>query len=730
MRFDMIGLVCGGAARDLTVHMRVSEDGEVWGEWLSAPVERAADRGGRDQSFTDPVWVGSARRVQLAVTAPSGDAGRRVPSPRLVFLNTSGDASAIDGLAAAVRRFASTVAGLRTSVDALAMTREPTIVTRSQWGANESWRSSDGPYYAPVKMVFVHHTVSRNSYSRSQAAGIVRGVYYYHAVSLGWSDIGYNFLIDRYGTVYEGRRGGVTRGVIGAQTLGFNTGSTGVSLIGTFTSASPPSAMTAALKKFLAWKLDVHHVDPRGTAAMTCAHGQKYRTGQTVTFPAIAGHRQANYTTCPGNGVYSLLPGMRKAVGNMGLPKIYAFALDRTAISPNGDAVAEKLTTRFTVSEPASWTVTVQDAAGVPVRRLTGAGDAVRTSWNGRADGGAVVADGAYRLVASAESDRGEARAAVAAIRVDTRAPQAKELKLSTSVFSPNGDLYADKVRLTYRGDESVSARLAVRDEAGTTVRVLHGWRAVGTARKTMAWDGRVKADGELVRGPEGRYAFELLLRDAAGNIGTLTTPVNLDLTLGFLKVKPASFSPTGDGVKDTATFSFKLTRRADVTVRVLDGQTMVRRFGMGSRGAGTQSVVWDGLDDHGAAAPSRAYRVEVAANGAEATARVVKPVTVDRTRPRISAPLTATVKLGSTLRLSYTVRDGYSATARVRVTVTRASSGAVVKTLDRGWVTTGKTHVVSWKPLARRGYVATFRAVDRAGNGQVETVATRISVR
>ena len=139
-------------------------------------------------------------------------------------------------------------------------------------------------------MAFVHHTASGNDYSAAEAPAIVRGVYAYHTKSLHWSDVGYNFLIDRYGTIYEGRYGGVTRGVIGAQVLGFNTGSTGISVIGTFTDATPPSRTVTSLERLLEWKLDVHHVDPQGTGTLVCGYGQKFATGQRVTF---RGHRRA-----------------------------------------------------------------------------------------------------------------------------------------------------------------------------------------------------------------------------------------------------------------------------------------------------------------------------------------------------------------------------------------------------------------------------------------------------
>ena len=109
---------------------------------------------------------------------------------------------------------------------------------RGARGAPTSRSSKHAPSYAPaIRFAVVHHTAGTNDYSPAQAAAILRGIELYHVKSNGWNDIGYNFLVDRYGTVYEGRAGGVDRNVIGAHALGFNTGSVGVAVMGTFTSA-------------------------------------------------------------------------------------------------------------------------------------------------------------------------------------------------------------------------------------------------------------------------------------------------------------------------------------------------------------------------------------------------------------------------------------------------------------------------------------------------------------
>ena len=265
-------------------------------------------------------------------------------------------------------------------------------------------------------MAFVHHTASGNGYSAAEAPAVVRGIYAYHTKSLHWSDVGYNFLIDRYGTIYEGRYGGVARGVIGAQVLGFNTGSTGISVIGTFSDATPPSRAVTSLERLLEWKLDVHHVDPLGTGTLVCGYGQKFATGQRVTFPAIAGHRDANYTDCPGGRLYAQLPNVRKVVARTGQPKIYGFIVGDPSISPNGDGVRDRTTIGFTVSQTATWTVEIRDDAGRLVRHIGRRGD---RSWRRRGPATTTTA----RRCRTASTRCGPTRPAPTARRAPRRRP-------------------------------------------------------------------------------------------------------------------------------------------------------------------------------------------------------------------------------------------------------------------------------------------------------------------
>src|ERR1019366_6769040 len=175
---------------------------------------------------------------------------------------------------------------------ASAATAKPTIYTRAQWGADESLMQWD-PSYGKISVGFVHHSDTSNDYTPDQVPGIIRGIYAYHAQTLGWGDIGYNFLVDRFGRIWEGRYGGMDKPVIGGQVYNYNQVSTGVAAIGTFTSAAVPQAMTDALKRILAWKLSLAGIPDTGASPIQAPNG--------VHIQRISGHRDVGGTTCPGD---------------------------------------------------------------------------------------------------------------------------------------------------------------------------------------------------------------------------------------------------------------------------------------------------------------------------------------------------------------------------------------------------------------------------------------------
>ncbi|SER72736.1 N-acetylmuramoyl-L-alanine amidase [Streptomyces sp. yr375] len=187
----------------------------------------------------------------------------------------------------------------------------PSIVTRRGWGADESVRESGFRYTTTVKAAFVHHTATGNSYKCSEAPSVIRGIYRYHVKSMGWRDIGYNFLVDKCGTIYEGRAGGVAKPVLGAHTLGFNTNSMGIAVLGTFTSAKPTAATVTAIARLTAWKLGVFGANPNAKTYLKSGGGNLYAKGKNVRLDVISGHRDGFATECPGKQLYGKLGSAR-----------------------------------------------------------------------------------------------------------------------------------------------------------------------------------------------------------------------------------------------------------------------------------------------------------------------------------------------------------------------------------------------------------------------------------
>ncbi|MFF8842539.1 N-acetylmuramoyl-L-alanine amidase [Streptomyces sp. NPDC015127] len=193
----------------------------------------------------------------------------------------------------------------------------PAIVSRAEWGADESLVQDPPAYLNKVDAVFVHHTAGTNNYTCAESPAIIRAILTYHVKTNGWNDVGYNFFVDKCGTVFEGRAGGVDKPVQGAHTYGFNGYSSGVSLLGDYENGGTP---TAAAKKAVAdisaWKLGLHGVDPQAKVTLTAAADTGvWKKGDQATLYTISGHRDGYATLCPGRTLYSALPEIRTAAG-------------------------------------------------------------------------------------------------------------------------------------------------------------------------------------------------------------------------------------------------------------------------------------------------------------------------------------------------------------------------------------------------------------------------------
>jgi hypothetical protein len=189
---------------------------------------------------------------------------------------------------------------------------KPEIVSRAAWHADESLVKEDAVYTGTVKAVFIHHTGHTNGYDCADAPKMLRAMEAAHVRGKGWDDIGYNFVVDRCGTVYEGRAGGVGRSVRGAHTAGFNAHSAGIAALGTFGPGVPvPKALIEGIAKVGAWKLG-RDIDPRGFVRMVSTNDESlYKRGEVIYLHAVAGHRDTYRTYCPGEALYAQLPAIR-----------------------------------------------------------------------------------------------------------------------------------------------------------------------------------------------------------------------------------------------------------------------------------------------------------------------------------------------------------------------------------------------------------------------------------
>jgi uncharacterized protein with LGFP repeats len=198
----------------------------------------------------------------------------------------------------------------------------PRVISRAQWGADESIRCQDPDYDDFVGGATVHHTAGNNDYTQSESAGIVRAIYAYHAQTLGWCDIGYNALVDKYGQIFEGRAGGLDRPVQGAHAGGFNENTVGVAMMGDFETVAPSDAAIDATGRFLGWRLKLAGLDPKGQTTMYSEGTDftPFAQGAAVDLPVIFAHRDVGNTTCPGDAGYAQLDRIRDIAAGAGAP--------------------------------------------------------------------------------------------------------------------------------------------------------------------------------------------------------------------------------------------------------------------------------------------------------------------------------------------------------------------------------------------------------------------------
>ncbi|MFJ5265850.1 peptidoglycan recognition protein [Streptomyces sp. NPDC088387] len=345
--FSLLGVVWDDP--DVTLHGRVqvrtrAVDTGIWSGWQdlethndahSADPDTAERSSGRVRGATAPLWVGESDGVEVRVQAQAEETASRgadtsaiLPAGLRIELIDPGvtGESPVTGTTAEPLEFPALTqaeterelsAGGSGVVTAGAPQAKPyigprpKITTRKGWGADESLREKGFVYTKKVAAAFVHHTATGNNYQCADAPSVIRGIYRYHVKSMGWRDIGYNFLVDKCGNIYEGRAGGVAKPVLGAHTLGFNTNSMGIAAIGTFNSTKPSGVAVTAVARLSAWKLGIWGANPKAKTYLKSGGGNLYTKGKNVQLNVISGHRDGFATDCPGAKLYDKLGTIR-----------------------------------------------------------------------------------------------------------------------------------------------------------------------------------------------------------------------------------------------------------------------------------------------------------------------------------------------------------------------------------------------------------------------------------
>lgn len=307
--FSLVGITWSydTAVTDTVVQVRVKDDDGTWGGWTevaqetldqtSTPEDGTDLRGG-----TSPLWTGSSDGVEVELVTRTG----AQPTDVQLDLVDPGTSAADDSLTSPA-----------ITDTANADSSMPAVYSRAQWGADESIRTWDPEYAPTTKAATLHHTADTNNYSKADVPAIMRSIYRYHTVSLGWGDIGYNVIVDKFGRLWEGRYGGLASTVVGAHAAGFNTSTFGVSMLGNYDITAVPQKTVDAVAAIIAWKFSLYGVDPRGTTVLTSdgKYGtSRYAKGVKVTLPTIFGHRDVGSTVCPGRYGYARLPEIRTLV--------------------------------------------------------------------------------------------------------------------------------------------------------------------------------------------------------------------------------------------------------------------------------------------------------------------------------------------------------------------------------------------------------------------------------
>src|SRR4051812_22885124 len=621
-RFDMVGLHWRGRG---SVAFRTRSVAGRWSAWQPAApeAEDLPDHPSQSWRLGNPYWVGASDRIAYRLHGT-------VTRLRAYFIeSTEQDVP--------LRR--------------LSLAGSPPVISRAAWGANEAIRRAAPRYARTVQFAVVHHTAGTNVYTAAQSAAIVRGIEVYHVKGNGWNDIGYNFLVDKYGQVFEGRYGGVVKNVIGAHAEGFNTGSTGVALIGTYQSAAPTTAEKTALVNLLAWRLDLAHVDPLSTVTYASGGDARFPAGTPVFLRAVSGHRDTGFTTCPGAVVYAQLGALARQAAVSGLPKLYA----PTVQGQLGGLV--RFQARLSTTLP--WSVTVSGSEGV-VATGTGTSDVIDWTWDA-----STAPQSSYTWTISASPD----------VRPATGFVGTAPVALAIKSLAATPRTITQTTRISYSLTAAATVTATLRNAGGADVATLFTQRHE---------PGKQSFTLTATNIPEGHFQLVLTASNGKANVSA-SVPVVIDRAVTRFAGTPA----VTDG---EVTFAFDLARVAAVRLDIQRAGKTVAPVYAATSPPGTQSVTWNA-----AGTKDGVYAGALTTSGEVGSATRTALFRVDRTPPTlrarsyrglrfwVSEPVEVTLVLNGA-RIVRSVRAGTFSFAHGRVRAVRIlardDAGNVSRTL------------------------------------------------
>jgi len=474
--FSTIGVTwrAGSAAAGTVVQARVRTHG-TWSTWSQLEVDPPgsgdrpdATQGAVHRDGTEPSYVGPSDGYQVQVSSPSGQSPVDVQVVAVDPGSSPADANAASGEGVP-------------AATAAAEGSKPTILSRAAWGADPKLLNCTPTIMSTVKAVVVHHTDTVNGYSSSAVPSLIRGIYAYHTNGLGWCDIAYNVLVDRFGRLWEGRAGGLSLPVMSAATGGFNTYTSAISALGNFETTAAPAGMVDAIARFVSWKLGLHRVSPAARTSLVSGGGSftQYKAGTVVSLPTVFGHRNSDLTACPGRWLYAQLPIIRSKAYAYAGPSLFSPSLNHTRLDTKD---FQSFVVNAGTQSAQSWQLSVYPA-GSTTAIWAGSGSSVgnRLSaiWPRTTTAGQPVGAGVYGLVLTS----GTARIWTGQVTVTGAAvipPGDPTPALATVYTTPGSTISAGREwRTTCAAYSSTSRRCITSIYASWIERTSTGYRTV-----------------------------------------------------------------------------------------------------------------------------------------------------------------------------------------------------------------------------------------------------------